>query len=152
MTHSAAVVHTYEVELAVNRARIAIEQTETTRRGYLLTGEPLPASYREYNRLLPAALAKLRALTLDNPGQQARVSVLQARIVELGQQREKTIRLIGAGQRDAAVAIFTAETSARRLRAIRDTFDAMTAEEQRLLALRDGRFRTARRCSFGCSA
>jgi signal transduction histidine kinase len=136
--HGAAIVHTYDVELAVAQARIGIEQTETTRRGYILTGERIYLdSYRDFNRQLPSALTRLRLLTADNPGQQARIAVLRGRLAELLRQREETIRQVMAGRREIARDEFVAETSARRLRAIRDTFDAMTAEEQRLLALRD---------------
>ncbi len=137
--HTGQVVHTYEVELAVGRARIGIEQTETTRRGYLLTGEQVYLdAYRDFSRSLPRELARLQDLTEDNPGQQARVELLRQRIGELLTQRAETIALVEAGRREDARTEFVGETSARRLRAIRDTFEAMTAEEQRLLAIRDG--------------
>lgn len=137
--HTRQVIHTYEVELSVNRARISIEQTETTRRGYVLAREQVYLdAYRDFSRSLPVELATLRRLTIDNPGQQARIAVLRQRIAELLVQREQTIRLVRSGAFEQARVEFVAETSARRLRAIRDTFDAMTAEEQRLLAVRDG--------------
>ena len=137
--HSEAVTHTYEVELAVNRARIAIEQTETTRRGFIIARQQVYLdAYRQYNAALPASLKRIDELTADNPGQQARVAVLRQRVAELIAARETSIRLLQSGQADAAIAAFTDESGARRLRAIRDTFDAMIAEEQRLLGLRDG--------------
>lgn len=137
--HAASVEHTYRVELAVNRARIGIEQTETTRRGYLLSRDNVYLeNYRRFSTTLPRELDTLEELTADNPGQQARVTVLRQRIAELFEQRERSIALLQAGDDAGAVASFVAEAGARRLRAIRDTFDSMTAEEQRLLAIRDG--------------
>lgn len=137
--HAKSVEHTYQVELAVNRSRIGIEQTETTRRGYLIALEPIYLdAYRRFSASIPQQLQTIDRLTRDNPGQQARVVLLRQRIGELLQQREKSIRLVEADDRAGANASFVAEASGRRLRMIRDTFDAMIDEEQRLLAIRDG--------------
>lgn len=136
--HAELVKHTYDVELAVNHARIGIEQTETTRRGYLLSrDERYLTAYREFSAVLPREIGMITRLTADNPGQQARIAVLRVRVAELIEQREKSIGLVQTGSDQSAVASFVAEAGARRLRQIRDTFDAMVAEEQRLLSIRD---------------
>ena len=137
--HTAWVNHTYQVEIAIDRASILIEQGETTRRGYLLTRQPIyKTSYRGYTAELPGAVDRIRTLTRDNPRQQANLRHFSGLIADILHNRERTIALVDAGRADEAVGFFTAEAIARRMRAIRDTATIMLAEERRLLALRDG--------------
>ncbi len=136
--HTRDVDHTYEVELSIDRARIAIEQGETARRGYLLTGDPVYLTpYRAAMTTLPRAIDRLGVLTSDNPHQQANIATLRRLTESLVAQRDQTITLAGKGDRTAAIAQFTAETSARRMRDIRIIADRMVTEEQRLLKIRD---------------
>lgn len=147
--HTFWVNHTYEVELAIDRARIVVELGETTRRGYLLTRQPVYLdSYRATTATLAPALARIKALTVDNPRQQAHIALLRHRVTDLTAQRDHTVALVGAGRGDEAVRLFTAETSAKRMRAIRDQTDAMIAEEQRLLAIRDAEQRASVRTFY----
>lgn len=137
-THTRAVNHTYEVELAIDRTRIAIEQSETTRRGFLLTGERIYLdTYRTGMAGLPTLIARLTALTADNPVQQRRLVTLRALTDDLTRQRDRTIAVAMRGDRDTALAMFVTESSARRMRAVRDIAGVMVAEEQRLLAVRN---------------
>uniref|UniRef100_UPI0035CB22F3 sensor histidine kinase n=1 Tax=uncultured Sphingomonas sp. TaxID=158754 RepID=UPI0035CB22F3 len=137
-SHTHDVNHTYEVELAVSRARILIEQSETSRRGYLLTGN---AAYRDTYRKgmvqLPGAIGRIATLTRDNPRQQRNVAQLRTLVDDLARQREKTLTLVRGGDRAGALALFEGETNARRMFGLRDLADAMVAEEQRLLSIRD---------------
>ena len=104
--HTRDVNHTYEVELAIDRARIAIEQGETTRRGYLLTGEQIYLdTYRTGTASLPGLIARLTALTADNPVQQRRLTTLRALTDDLTRQRERTIAIAMRGDRDAALGV-----------------------------------------------
>ena len=136
--HGRWVNHTYDVEVAVDRARIAIEQSETLRRGYLLSGQSAYLdAYRETVAGVPSAVARVATLTRDNAGQQARIVVLRARLADLFAQRTRTIALVAAGRRADAAAEFAGEVGFRRMRGVRETFDALTAEEQRLLVIRD---------------
>lgn len=136
--HTRDVNHTYEVELAIDRARILIEQSETSRRGFVLTGEQVYLdTYRTCMGQLPAMLARIATLTRDNPRQQRNIAELQRIIAALTEQRERTIAAMMHGDRDGALALFRGETSARRMRAVRALADTMAREEQRLLAIRD---------------
>jgi len=55
--HSAWINHTYEVELAISRANTLVEQAETTRRGYLISGQQTYLDiYRKASAKLPDAL------------------------------------------------------------------------------------------------
>ena len=136
--HTRAVNHTYEVELAIDRARIAIEQSETTRRGYLLTGAQVYLdTYRVGMDGVPGLIARIATLTRDNPAQQRRLATLRRLTDDIATQRERTIALAQRGDRAGALALFDKETSSRRMRAVRDVARAMAAEEQRLLAIRN---------------
>ncbi|WP_404365605.1 CHASE3 domain-containing protein [Sphingomonas sp. MMS24-J45] len=136
--HTQAVNHTYEVELAIDRARIAIEQSETTRRGYVMTGQPIfIESYREGMASVPSLIGRIATLTRDNPAQQRRVALLRRLVDDIAAQREKTIALVEQGDRDGAIALFRTETSGHRMRAVRAVARALAAEEERLLAIRN---------------
>ena len=147
--HTRDVNHTYEVELAIDRARIVIEQSEATRRGYLLSGEQIYLdTYRSGMASLPATISHIAGLIRDNPRQQRHITALRALIDDLVRQRERGLMLTALGQRPAARALFLAETSARRMRGIRAVFDAMVAEEQRLLKIRDAEQRASVRVFY----
>lgn len=147
--HTRGVNHTYEVELAIDRARIAVEQSETTRRGYLLTGEQVYLdSYRTAMATMPALIGRIATLTADNPAQQQRLVRLRGLIDDLTRQRERTIELANQGDSAAALALFNVETSARRMRAIRDIAGAMAGSEQRLLAIRNAEQRASVRIFY----
>jgi signal transduction histidine kinase len=137
--HSRWIAHTYEVELAIADTRRLIEQGETTRRGYLLApdSQSFLRAYREVESALPQSAKKLRQLTYDNPAQQKNIVQLERLLRELIVQRSETIALVERGDSAAAVAEFQREASAARLRAIRQTFDAMSREERKLLNERD---------------
>ena len=136
--HSGWVNHTYQVEVAIARLRGTVEQTETARRGYILTG--LPAyldNQREAVVEVGPLVYRIATLTADNPRQTASLADLRRRLADMQQQQENSIGLVLTGARDHAIVSFTAETSARRLRGIRDVLTAMADEERRLLLQRD---------------
>jgi signal transduction histidine kinase len=137
-THTGWVNHTYAVELAIDEASILIEQGETTRRGYLLTRRPtFLKTYRTIGAQLSPALQRIATLTSDNPIQQRNIAQWRALIAAVVVQRDQTMALVAAGDAAGAVRAFDAETSAKRMRRIRDLAQAMVGEERRLLALRD---------------
>jgi signal transduction histidine kinase len=137
--HSAAVSHTYEVELAIADTRRLIEQGETTRRGFLLSPETpgFMESYQEAAAALPRSAKRLRQLTYDNPRQQTNIRIVERHLRQLLALRSRTVELIAAGNVDQAAAEFRQELSASRLRDIREVFDAMSREERKLLEARD---------------
>ena len=145
--HTRWVAHTYQVENAILDARRLLEQGETTRRGFLLMPDErafLTAYYGVVEELSPK-LRRLHRLTADNPHQQRAERRLQRQVAELMQRRGETIALIEAGDVEAARAAFRADSEARRMQAIRATFDTMLREERRLLAIRDAELRQSER-------
>ncbi len=147
--HTRWVDHTYEVELAIDQASILIEQGETARRGYLLTRQPaFLETYRALGTSLPAALRRIATLTRDNPVQQRHIARWTALLDDIVRRRDATIALARAGRIEEARRSFEAETSARRRRGIRDLAKAMSAEEARLLVLRDDAQRASVRAFY----
>ena len=151
--HTETVGHTYEVELAIGTARRLIEQSEASRRGYLLTGDVrYRDAYREWGAALAPALDRLESLTHDNPRQVTSFTLLQREVAALLDQRSRTIALVDAGRRADAVTAFEQETSIRRLTMIRTLFERMSGEERRLLELRNAAQRASVRLFYGILA
>jgi signal transduction histidine kinase len=136
--HTDWINHTYDVELAIGRLQVLVEQTETTRRGYVLTGV---RDYRQATHSTAAEIGplldRLGSLTQDNPRQGRRLADLRQLLAQMRVRQDETIALVDAGKRDAAAAAFVAETNASRMRGIRDVLTAMAADERQLLAGRD---------------
>jgi signal transduction histidine kinase len=147
--HSQAVNHTYEVEIAIDRAGILIEQGETSRRGYLITAqETYRDTYETVAAKIPPALSQIAHLTADNPRQQANLIQLTRIFTELKGQRDRTIALVSEGRQAEAHRVFTEETVARRMSNIRKLGTAMGDEERRLLAIRDAEQRESLRTFY----
>jgi len=75
------VAHTHEVISSIDSFLLTLREAESGQRGYLITGN---AAYLEPYRTgaskVQVQVDQLRKLTADNPGQQARISVLEERI------------------------------------------------------------------------
>jgi len=136
--HTAWINHTYEVELAIARASTLLEQAETTRRGYLISGQQVYLDiYRTASGKLPVAFQRLAELTRDNPRQQANLRAMRRLVDGMQAQRDHTNGLIAAGRIEEARGAFARDTDARQMPAIRSLADAMVREEERLLSIRD---------------
>lgn len=148
--HAARVAHTYEVENTIVHARRLIEQGEATRRGYLLDPQSrtILAAYRAATAELPRRLARLRALTIDNPVQRAALARLQRELAAVLDSRERSVALVAQGRRDAALADFRGDVQGQRMRVVRATMSAMNAEERRLLAARERQMRSSIRLFY----
>ena len=144
--HATWVAHSYQVEVAVERAQLLVEQAEATRRGYLLSHEQLYLdTYRGFDRDIDGAVDRIVGLTRDNPRQQAAIAPYRAVIGGLRTAREHTIALVQAGDSERATRDFIAEAGFTRLRLLRDAATRMEREEQRLLAIRDAQQRQSER-------
>ena len=147
--HTAWVDHTHEVRVVIRQAQLLVEEGETTRRGYLLTGQPVYLGiYRRAVARIPPTLDQLQRLTRDNSRQQANIGEYRRRIAALSAHREQTIALVSAHKGDAAVAMFAVELTAGQMPAVRDQAARIDAEEARLLVLRDAAQRASLRTFF----
>jgi signal transduction histidine kinase len=130
--------HTYRVERAIGHYRVLSERLEAARRGLLLRNETgLQNTFTETEQQIEPVLAQLRQLTIDNPRQQENV----ARAIALSRMHVATlnhsIALLRQGGRDRAIASFNVDESLPLIRKIRKISDRMTAEEDRLLQIRE---------------
>ena len=132
-----AVDHTGHVLLEQQRLLAGLADAETSTRGYTLTGDTAElAAFESAKRTVPASLARLRALTADNPVQQLHLDSLESyarQRLDLSDQIEEYRRDKGfAAARDL---IATGEGKIVMDHA-RNLTGLMEAEENRLLALR----------------
>jgi signal transduction histidine kinase len=136
--HTNWVNHTYQVEVSIGHLQALIEQTETTRRGYLLTGDQTYLdTERETAAMIGPALDVVERLTADNPIQRMRVGQLRTMLAEIQRRQDETIATVLAGQQAQAVKLFEGETSLRRIRGVRALTAAMATDERTLLKGRD---------------
>lgn len=138
-TFSQRVNHTYQVEQAITDLRVTAEQLEAARRGYLL--QPMDPEFQQTYRVAaqtaPKKLQALRALTTDHPAQQRRVDELGKLMLFNLVITDASVDKVAAGGQVAAIRDFRVDNSPQLLRDIRAITEAMSAEESRLLRLRN---------------
>ena len=128
--------HTYQVERAIYEFRALEERIETTRRGYVLQDNPaFLKRFRESSAQLLPTLAVLVDLTRDNPRQQVTIDRIRGLALRHRAILEQSVAL-AARDRPAAIASFSEDRSLPLIRAVRRDLKAMTADEDRLLAIR----------------
>jgi signal transduction histidine kinase len=136
--HTEWVGHTYKVERELSYFTSTVERAETGRRGYLLSGAPNALrTYDEASGALMPSLMRIEKLTRDNPRQQANLAQLIARTKVDIAIMERSVQLMRAGNADAARKAFSDTIPFQVMRTVREAAATMTAEEDRLLAIRD---------------
>ncbi|HEY2007396.1 MAG TPA: response regulator [Rhizomicrobium sp.] len=130
--------HTYQVMEAQRRLQDDVQTAETAMRGFILSRDTsFERGFRGYLARIPDDLRALRALTTDNPSQQARAGRLQKLLEARARGFEAAVR------GNAQPVIRTPEALAGLLRgreqmnAIRGEVTAGLGEEQRLLDARE---------------
>jgi PAS domain S-box-containing protein len=133
----AQVVHTFEVITTARSLDRAIQDAERGQRGYLITANPAYLEpYHQGVREAPILLAKLKTLTADSPAQQARVPDLESQLNGRLAELRRTVEVRDREGFDAARRIVETNTGLEAMRAIGTLIDAVTAEEDSLLAQR----------------
>ncbi|HEU4559526.1 MAG TPA: CHASE3 domain-containing protein [Longimicrobium sp.] len=139
---TAWVRHTDRVMLLIDHTLADLTDAETGQRGYLLTGDPrYLAPYRQGAARYAGHISTLRALTADNPRQQAHLRELgrlgAAKLDEL----RHTVEVYRAGNTAGAQAEVRSGRGERLMERIRAVTAAMYGEEARLLRDREARER-----------
>lgn len=135
--YTADVEHSYQAIEKIAELQVALERSETARRGYILSGErEFERTYARTVALLAPQLAELRAFTADNPRQSANVAKADRHLRQLQTGREQSMARVRADDLDRAFVEFQTDGTVEQMRAIRGRLRAMTAEEQRLLVIR----------------
>jgi signal transduction histidine kinase len=136
-TSEAWVAHSWQAIDTIEHTLNAVEAMETGARGYLLSNDPSYLdSYQAGLKALPNDIERFRELTADNRLQQVRAedlrNAVQARIDLLANQ----ITLQQRGHRSMAMSQVRQGVGRAQMATLRETVDAMHAEEVRLLRAR----------------
>ncbi|HEX3764011.1 MAG TPA: CHASE3 domain-containing protein [Kofleriaceae bacterium] len=135
------VEHTHEVRLQLELLLGALVQAETAERGFVITGEArFVDPYRAALASLDTALATLRRLTADNPGQQRRLDELHPLLDQRHRELDSVMEARRTGGLESGAAAMVAAHGAELGASIRRLIDDMDAEERTLL---DARKRSA---------
>jgi signal transduction histidine kinase/CheY-like chemotaxis protein len=133
----AAVVHTMAVRNQLSQVLILVQRTETSQRGYLLTGRDVYLGpYERAAADLPAAIDETERLVRNNPSQAEAVAALRKLVEEKLEELGKTIEARKADQNEAALALVNSDRGLRLMGAVHARIAAMEAEENRLLQAR----------------
>jgi PAS domain S-box-containing protein len=144
------VAHTHEVRATLAMLLARLSDAETGQRGYLLTGRrDFLAPYHEGHREVPVRLARLRALTRDNPVQQARLDTLERVARARLQLLDSTLALREAGRGGDAVRLVAAGRGHVLMDEARALGERLDDEEQRLLTARRAAARESQRRAVG---
>jgi PAS domain S-box-containing protein len=131
------VQHTHEVLEHLATLQSAIPNIETGYRGRALTGaETFSQSSRASLALVEHEEMTLRALTVDNPGQQRRLATLAALMEQTIRLDETLVRLRQAGGPKAAAELIQTGQGERILQQSRAVVSDMQVEERGLLLQR----------------
>ncbi len=134
---TAAILQTQDVRQAIADVQIQLEQSETTRRGYVLTGKmPSRQSFVTTSEAVEPRLLVLRRMTADNPRQIARLDRIETQMEKLRTLRAASVALVDAGHIADAQRRFADDASVPLMRGIRYRMLAMAGEETRLLGQR----------------
>jgi signal transduction histidine kinase len=136
-TNAFRLAHSWQVVHQVERVLSSAVNAETGERGYLISGmdsylEPYTIARQE----LPGELARLEALTSDNPSQQERIRDLRATLDRRLLVLERAIDMRRRGGPDLSTPLLISGPGKIEMDHVRAVCDAMEAEEDRLLAIR----------------
>jgi PAS domain S-box-containing protein len=126
--------HTRQV-ISTNQQLLSdVQEAESGKRGYLITGDD---GYRELHRVssqdISATLAKLKQLTADNPGQLQRIEGLEALIAKRMAVLDEGVRQRRQSGFDAAQAVVVAGQGLAAMHEIRVISKEIETGENRLL-------------------
>jgi PAS domain S-box-containing protein len=130
------VAHTHEVIGELESLLSAVTDAETGQRGYLLTeDEQYLQPYEDASKRVDATVALLKQLIHD-PGQQARLAVLEQRIGIRRDELKRTVALMKARNRPAAMEIVRSNTGKAMMDDLRERVAAMRKAHEELLGQR----------------
>jgi PAS domain S-box-containing protein len=132
--------HTKDVITELEGLETSITEAETGQRGFLITGDEVYLEpYRRASAKLPERLARIDAMTADNPAQRERAQKLRRDVQERLAQLDLAVRLTTAGRGGEARDFIRAGTGRATMDQLRATVSRMRLEERELLRVRDER-------------
>jgi len=136
-TDVARVDHTLDVLSRIADVRLLVGKAESASRGFAITGdENLAGNFREMSARIPAAFAALKTAVDDTPAQRELLEGVEPSLARRLAVSAELIRLRSDGD-SAGIAALTARAEGRAaMERLTANLDRLTAEEQRLLAVR----------------
>lgn len=136
-TNASLVAHSWQVVQQVERVLGSAVNAETGERGYLISGmDSYLEPYKIARRELPMELARLQALTSDNPSQKIRLQELRSALERRMFVLQRAIDMRKAGGPDLSSPLLLGGPGKVEMEHVRAICDAMEAEEDRLLSIR----------------
>lgn len=144
------VIHTYEVESALQEFVALTERIGTVRRGFLLSGDERFASrLEEVSGEIEALADRLEALTMDNPGQRERAAELRALSQDHVDSARASVARLRAEPGVDARAVFAEDSGVALIEAVRTLAGETIENERLLLAGRISEQNVAQRFAYG---
>lgn len=132
------VTHSFVVIEQLAGIRISLKDAETSKRGYLLTGEErYLTGFNAAVASLELELEQLRTLTIDNPDQQRRLDVLQPAVTARVTDFRRTLELAQGGDREAAIKLVLSDRGRTETERIDNVVKEMGSDEQQLREQRE---------------
>ena len=134
--------HSLEVQNKLSDLLLLLRRAESEQRAYILVGPSSAAnttyraSYVDAITEIPDKMAEIAAMISDNPEQTARLAALEPVIREKLENLALKVRLVEAGDKATAVALFLQDNGRDLMMAIKEGVAHMCAEEQGLLTTR----------------
>jgi PAS domain S-box-containing protein len=136
------VLHSRQVEIALEEAESTLKDAETGQRGYLLTGDSTYlAPYDRAKTEIGPRLDDLAQMTADNPSHRANINELRTLTREKMDEMAQTVSLYQSGKADEAKAVVLSDRGLLLMDKIRLVFAEMRLEETRLDGERDAEYR-----------
>jgi len=134
---NAWVDHTHTVISHLKSLEKAVVDTETGQRGFLIANqEEFLDPYRNGRMAVEETLEQIRALTADNPVQQANLDALERLVDAELAELEVSIAQQRAGNEEAILERFQAGEGKRKMDAVRSAISMMVREEEALFDMR----------------
>ena len=138
------VIHTHQVREELLALSVAIASARSEARGFLVTGDPrFRERYRDQGRAVQESIARVGALTKDNPAQQLRLQRLQSIILKVLAALDKEV--LSTNRAEVAGLMQIAQEEVEQANSL---ITEMMDEEARLLAQRNEALRTSSRSAF----
>jgi PAS domain S-box-containing protein len=135
------VLHTVQVKDQLEHLSALVKDVETSQRGYLLTQNvSFLDLYEAALKEIPGQIQGIAVLTSDNPTQVRATAHLQALIADKLSTAAQSLALAREGNVSGAIQVVRTGEGPQLIDEIRTQVDAMMAEEDRLLALRESEF------------
>jgi PAS domain S-box-containing protein len=132
-----SIVHTYEVLGALSQGQNGLVNAESSRRGYILTGDSgYLETYEAGRKHVEAAIAHVRQLTQDNPSQQSLLNQLNPLVTKRLGLLEQSIKRFQQTPSDLTTQITLTNQGKVVRQELQMVWDALEDNEQTLLQQR----------------